>query len=350
MKTWRKIIVDGNTKVIWFNHWFSAIINTINSIKQAFPDIKIIGSNRSADCVYAYAVDEFYIEPSDASGDEYNQFVLNFCKEHNVDIMFVKSHSNDVANIIEELAQAGTTVICERKPLREMFESKHNVYSRLSRHGYKYIPNYFITDSVDGFKDAFKNIDKNGLVCIKYDNDEGAGSFRVVTDSFLTTKHFDEPSMNILSYDNAVKILELAERDNKYKEMLVMPYLSGPEVSVDCYMSKTKGFIALPRYKLGGRIKEIKLEQRLIDDCVEIQNIFGMHYIYNVQYRWDKDGSPRLLEINPRISGGMHLTSMCGFNLVIELIADILGIESNQSITNIKPCKVTQYETPVIIK
>lgn len=339
-----------NTKVIWFNHWFSAIINTVEAIKKAFPDVKIIGSNRLDTCVYKYAVDEFYIEPTGLSGDEYTEFALNFCKEHSVDIFFVKAGMSGIAKYKEKFTDIGTTVICEDISVLNAFDSKSGIYNQLEKMGYKYNPDYYIVNSADEFIEAANKIRDNGDgVCIKYDTDEGANSFRIVTDGFINPKHLDEPSMNLLSFDNAEKILRSAERSGTFKPIIVMPYLNGPEVSVDCLMTANHGLVTLPRYKVGSRIKEVKLTKELMDDCVELNKIFDFKYIFNAQYRWTKDGKPKLLEINPRISGGLHLTSMCGFNLVIELISDILGVKSNQSLSDIKECKVTQYETPVLL-
>ena len=336
-------------KVVWFNTWFSAIALTIKAMKETFDNVHIIGTNRSSDCAYKGVVDEFYVEEQMNSG-EYLEWALEFCKKHSINVFFPKYHIEVVSQHVDRFKCIGVTVISEEYTTISKFDSKEEIYRELSKVGYEHIPKYSTVTSLKEFKDAYELYRSLGeIVCCKYDKDEGASSFRVIDDGFLCIESLGSTLENILSYSNMVKILDDAENKAKFKKMMVMPKLFGPEVSADCYRSKNEGLIVIPRYKLGGRVKEIKLNSDIISDCMRLQKIFNFKYGFNVQYRWSKSKEMKMLEINPRLSGGVHISSLCGYNIPNQILADIICENLNQSVHTIREVRVTQLETPVIL-
>lgn len=336
---------------IWFNNWFSAIVVTIMDIKHTFGNqLRIIGTNRTEQCTYKNIVDKFLVEPSKVSSEEYVKFALEFCKSNNIKIFFPKAYMNAIAFHKSDFEKIGVTLVCEEYKTLDLFKSKQAVYEELKRQGYDKIPSYSVVSTTQEFEKKYLEYISSGeKVCCKFDRDEGASSFRVITDSFLNYKSLSEPLENLITFDNMKQILYSGEKNGRFKDLMVMPVLLGPEVSVDCYMSPTKGFIAIPRFKHGSRIKEIEFNSTLIEDCKRLQSIFGLKSIFNVQYRWDREGNPKLLEINTRMSGGIQLSSMCGFSIPRQLLADVLKIDSKQSLKDTRECTVTQYENPIIL-
>ena len=76
---------------IWFNHWFSTAFRLMELLKEGCSsnnmDIDIIGTNKIDLCVYKTYCDEFYIEPTDISDEDYITWCVDFCKEHNIDYL-----------------------------------------------------------------------------------------------------------------------------------------------------------------------------------------------------------------------------------------------------------------------
>jgi biotin carboxylase len=54
-----------------------------------------------------------------------------------------------------------------------------------------------------------------------------------------------------------------------------------------------------------------------------ISETYKIPYAYNIQVKF-KNNEPYLLEINTRMSGGVHYSCMCGFNIPYEAINVIL--------------------------
>ena len=336
--------------VIWFNNWFSSLAPLVINLKKSMPNTYIIGTSTNPDSAYSKVVDEFHVEKKGISSDEALEFALDFCKEHNVNIFFVRNHVSTISKNRNNFEKLGVTIICEEYQNIKFFRSKSAVYSTLRDAGYNYIPQYNIISKPEQLKELYEQFNsENKTMCIKYDSDEGAQSFRIVTDKFISSKGFYETLQNIISPHNAIKTIELMNSAGKSKDIMVMPKLDGPEVSVDCYKSPNVGFIAIPRYKIGERVKEIKFDKNIVEDCRWLYDKFKFIYGVNIQYRWDSSGVMQLLEINTRLSGGVHMSDFAGISIVKQIICDVCNIESGQSIKNLHDCRLTQYENPILL-
>lgn len=108
-------------------------------------------------------------------------------------------------------------------------------------------------------------------------------------------------------------------REENVKRLLMMEWLPGPEVSIDVLCWQGQPLVHAARTKLVE-----KDAQRITDDHPMAEHArmlaekLGFHGIVSVQYRRDKDGNWRILEINPRPAGGSIYSEDTGFR-VIEL-------------------------------
>ena len=97
-----------------------------------------------------------------------------------------------------------------------------------------------------------------------------------------------------------------------------MEYMPGEEFSVDCF-AHTDNFICVTRRR--DVIKdgicsegETIYRKELIEASYEIIKYLNLSYNINLQFRYDKNGKPKLLEINPRLSGTIELCRGAGVN------------------------------------
>lgn len=345
----RKIISEylEKPKTIWINTWFSSIESVILDLKKSLHNIIIIGTHKDNECTYRNSVDVFYTEPFGCLSKEYLNFAYDFCKKNHIDVVLPKSYALTLQRNRQLFNDIGVGIIAEDSENIALCRSKDAVYKKLKSFGYNKIPEYRIVKSLSEFIEAYKKLG-NENICFKYDSDEGAMSFRRVTNSFLNYRSLDNLLENTISYNDAIAILNDAESKNKFKPLMVMPILSGPEVSVDCYNSPNMGFIAIPRYKLGSRIKKITFNDEIIKDAQRIGKLLNLQSAYNVQYRWGENNQLLLLEVNTRMSGGVHMSSLCGISIPNQIIGDSLGYKVKQSIP--EECTVTQYEQAILIE
>ncbi len=114
-------------------------------------------------------------------------------------------------------------------------------------------------------------------------------------------------------------------------DVVVQEHLPGDEVSVDVFVNADgQAIAAVPRMRLstelgvsscGCTFRDPLLEQLALDAMATV----GLRGVANVQFRFDADGDARLLEINPRVSGGMALTVAAGANLPLLAVREALG-------------------------
>ncbi|HCC2748917.1 ATP-grasp domain-containing protein [Klebsiella pneumoniae] len=99
-----------------------------------------------------------------------------------------------------------------------------------------------------------------------------------------------------------------------FTPQILMPYLPGPEYSVDIVVSKGEVLAAIGRRKEGA-LQYLENEGEAIElaaTCARLMHADGM---VNVQTRNNAEGKPLLLEINMRPSGGIGYTRHSGVNL-----------------------------------
>jgi carbamoyl-phosphate synthase large subunit len=143
---------------------------------------------------------------------------------------------------------------------------------------------------------------------------------------------------------------------NKKEEMrkyVAMEVLPGREWTVDCYVNADGTFsYIVPRLRLGlsGGISSLgKTDKNLkvIEQTKKILEKLKCRGPVFVQWKEDKNRKPKMVEINPRASGGLAITALSGGNMAESLMAEI----KNKPICN-KPWKeitVVRYFEEIIL-
>jgi carbamoyl-phosphate synthase large subunit len=122
--------------------------------------------------------------------------------------------------------------------------------------------------------------------------------------------------------------LDALERDGT---LLVQEHLPGPEHSLDV-LARADGHVAavVPRERLKIDSGIAVTGRTLHDDALdafarEVAGAIGLTTVANVQVKDDADGSPALLEVNPRFPGTMPLTIAAGVDMPRLAIGEALG-------------------------
>lgn len=181
--------------------------------------------------------------------------------------------------------------------------------------------------SAEQLRAAYQTFSVSGEVCIKpvvgiYG--QGFWRFKAGVDPF---RCFANPDAREVDFDTYARIY--AEREHR-EPMLVMPYLPGPECSVDMVCEAGEVVAYVGRRK-GGVHQTFERGTAATDLAIAAAGHFGCDGIVNVQTRDDGEGRPRLLEINPRYSGGIGYTRATGINLAGIFATRRLGLPEPDS-------------------
>ncbi|STZ03038.1 ATP-grasp domain-containing protein [Moraxella equi] len=138
----------------------------------------------------------------------------------------------------------------------------------------------------------------------------------------------------------------------KQTPMLLMPYLSGQEYSIDVVCERGEILGAITRHKVGS-VQYVGYERSVMDVVVPLIQSFGADGIVSVQTRADEHGNHKVLEINPRPSRGIGYTVHGGLDLTVLAMLYFAGLTArpslDDSIRQITPCKVRPLMTSVRI-
>lgn len=313
---------------IWFNRWFSTVYHYITMIRENPDGRKFIvyGSHPDKDALYLQNCDYAYVEP-EIDGEEYIQFCLDFCRTHGIDIFIPRKANVEISRNLSRFEELGVKVlVCPDANLMELMDNKASMYQSIlqkQKDGASLvtIPDHYVVNTVSGFQQAYERLkDKGHKICFKPVIGEGAFGFRIVKDEI-------DPINQLLNQAGSFRIpykyaCEILGQQDKFPDMLVMEYLEDTEYSIDCLAANGTLYAVVPRRKGNGRIRELLENEELIQIAKDIFKEYPVPFVFNIQVKYHQ-GIPKLLELNPRMSGGLHISCLSGVNfpyLAIKLL------------------------------
>lgn len=142
----------------------------------------------------------------------------------------------------------------------------------------------------------------------------GLGFWRLVDARPLA--HLKDPDRRRIRADQYIAAVRAQECDGAIDEIVVMPYLPGPEISFDILAHHGELLKFAARTKLANGHQHIGTRHPLAPAVVALVERFRLHGLVNCQFRRAEDGSWKLLEINGRPAGGVVYADQVGCNLV----------------------------------
>jgi len=175
-------------------------------------------------------------------------------------------------------------------------------------------PEFAVFDRLEAFNSAYKEMRvHHPVLCMKPTVSVYGIGFRQIVEN----RSAFELLMDGDPYRVELQCLrEMLERIGQFRPMLLMPYLAGHEFSVDCVAQDGTLVCAVIRRKplKTGDGQEIVIRDDIMAACADLVRQFVLNGNINIQFR-EGDTGLRLLEINPRMSGGIGMASLAGPNL-----------------------------------
>lgn len=111
--------------------------------------------------------------------------------------------------------------------------------------------------------------------------------------------------------------------------MLVMPFLSGAEYSVDALCVNGEVLVAAARKKVSSSVQIILAPDDVMHFAKALAKQFLLDGVVNIQFMRDDEGGLYPLEINARPSGGAGQLITCGIDLMGWWVDLLLGVSHN---------------------
>ncbi len=318
---------------IWFNQGYSVVRDAILLIREGAAasgssGLQLLASHADFQATVLEAADLGFLEPpidrsTPAGAAEYAAWCAGRCAELRVDLFLVQGGQHAIGSHVH-LFPATTRVILPAPPetLAEIAD-KGRFYDRALAAGVP-MPWTRTVATAKEFDAARADLARRSLpACIKpREGVFGAGFWRLDEGYGLLDALMGGDRRRV-SADVVRQAIATATRPVR---LLAMEYLPGPEWSLDCVCDAGRLVVGVARRKRG-RVQELEVEGPIFDMARAAVALFGLSGLINVQFKAaDADGTdPRLLEINPRMSGGVARTRFAGVNLPWRHVALLLG-------------------------
>ncbi len=274
-------------------------VNTVRLL-TAYPDARVIGSDIDSLAAGQSYVDTFLISPR-VSDPQYTNWLTDVIQREGVTLVIPTVHEELIV-LREFVAPTGCNVILSGPESLRVGNDKQEFYTWVETH---FKDNAITWIPVGDWTPDWLVDD---VQFIKPTQGRGGRGCRTITKAELVREQAFLPS-----------------------DTIVMAYMPGTEWTVDVYVSREGAVIyAVPRERIGlaggisikGKtVRHTDIESLASQVALEL----GCLGPVCIQLRADAAGTPRLIEINPRLSGGLPITVAAGANPIDLILREMAG-------------------------
>lgn len=309
---------------IYFNRTYATNVHIVDMLRDNPDDraVRVIATHADPTSPMLQACDVAAAEPGGGvTGPEYVSWALEFTARHGVDVFVPRFEMESLAQAAAQFAAQGVALLAPPAGTIRHFADKAATYADAAARGLPVPPHRVITTS-HGLLDSYQEMgDAYGQVCLKPVIGVGGDGFRILDHRAPRLADIVGPLRPTVSVSAVAAALDSAAATGvRVAPLMILPYLPGPEISVDLLADRTGSTVAaVARSKW--------LRQRAIVDDPTAQQIaevlvraHQVSYLSNTQVRYwqspqDASPVPYLLEVNTRMSGGLFQTALAGVNL-----------------------------------
>jgi len=304
----------------------SGIIKSLRAPSER--SIRIVGVDMNADA-YGFAfTDEGYTVPAGDS-EEYIPQLASIADSEAADVVLPLTTA-EIGPLAKHRDQFDAPVMVSERECLQIANDKGRLYEFLDSRGFEAAPEYHRVRSEDEFLEAVRSLGyPDQPVCFKPPVASGMRGFRILDDSTdrLDRLLEEKPDTPITTVDEILPVLSSAEQ---FPELAVMEYLPGEEYSVDTLAMDDSVGPVIPRSRSRTRAGitfqgTVEEDEELIEAASSICRTLGLEYNVNLQFKHDASGTPKIIEINPRVSGTIIMCVGAGVNLPYLGVKHALG-------------------------
>jgi len=266
--------------------------------------------------------DYFEVEPP-LEGKEYVDYCLDFCVKHQIDLFVPRYNVTTLIDYKEDFDRIGVKVMFVGSPeIYQTLESKVKTYEALDNTDIIAIPKSFCVNNYEAFKTAYQEIITMGSsACMKPISGISGNGFKQILETMTEVEELYLTTGFTIAKARLARILQDSQ---EVEPFIVMEYLEGDEYSIDCLANKGELIRAIPRRKLDSHRQNIEHSIALMAIAQKLTQKFNLNYLFNIQVKCHK-GKVYLIEINTRMSGGIHKSSLAGVNFLYLAIKLLMG-------------------------
>lgn len=297
--------------MIWFLEGQSSQRDVILGAREALPSsVKIFASHRQGRPEITGTADVSLLEPKDPQLR--TDWILQTAAENAIKVVLAGRAGSALEVERPRFERAGIELVTGGVSLEtfELVDDKSRFTAEAERAGLACVPAITVSNARE-LVEAYEVLRVQGDVCVKPTvgiYGQGFWRFSESVDPFRCFANPDSRDVNFETY------LAAYRAEPVRPAMLVMPYMSGAECSIDMVCEAGHAVAYVGRRKQGLH-QTFERDSAAVELALRAAAHFKCDGLVNVQTKDDADGVAHLLEINPRYSGGIGYTRHTGVNL-----------------------------------
>jgi biotin carboxylase len=334
---------------LFLNQGFSEVYHAIIAIKQGLGDaIRVTASHSDEGSLYRAAADDFVTEPRGLRGSDYGAWFHRQAGELGATLVWPQRRVADVLEAAESLPtdKRLPTIAAGDPATLRLLGDKVRTYQACAGSEIP-VPAFRVANTPEELADALDELRAAGeSPCVKPAVSTFGHGFRQVLPE-------SDPFRRLLANDTFFvgrdELIGLYAGAAARVPMLVMPYLEGPEYSIDCLALGGVLLRHVARRKSGearGQLLTTSPELARIAEAATAR--FALNAVFNVQLRQHR-GTLYLLEINPRMSGGLAVAGASGLSFPEWAVRLAAGAAPAEVPMPRYGALVAQLDTPILL-
>jgi carbamoyl-phosphate synthase large subunit len=287
--------------------------------------ITIVGVDMDPEGLGPFASDRFFQVPPRTS-PAYLDRILQICESEHVDVYYAlgEEEAIDVTARIADFDRIGVGVIGPGSAdMLRIATSKARYHEFFRDRG---IPHADFR-TVQSYEEVEPIIRAMGYpdvdVLLKPAISKGGRGARLVS---ARSREFDVPVQNLESTLDSLK----ASVGQDFPEHIVMEFLPGLYYSVDVLSNQGVPLYVVPKIRIRGNpsnttVGEVDLNPEVIALATQVCQAFGFSYLQNYEMKLNREGSPRVYDINPRGGASLILCKAAGANIAYFAVKMAIG-------------------------
>lgn len=328
---------------VWFNRHFALVYRVLRLIREGDVDQRftLICTHKHRYFVGYAAAHEHAREPEGLSTEDYVKWCLEFAVAQRVDVFHPAHEANAIMAARAQFEARGIRVIgvADARTLPRL-HNKAWVYRKMA--GRVPLAAATLIRDPRALPAAVEQLWSQGFqACVKPAvSIYGKGFYRLIPPDAQRSRR----SMTLQGW--------MAKHPGaRCASQLVLEYLPGHEFSVDCIGDAGRFVTGVVRKKsLTTPTQLLDRAPALLTHAGRLIERFRLSGLVNIQFKEDQHGEPKLLEINPRASGGVAMSCLSGINLpYLALRGAVDGFEGLHIPTPRLGLRVTEVGMPVVL-
>lgn len=297
-------------------------------------EINLIGADMNHDDTILQMVDKYYQVPK-ATDPNYLDVLLDICKKEKVDVLIpiMSAELNIIAKNVGKFEAIGTRVDISNYESLMIANNKLSLFDYMLDNNLP-CPKYYRVNSIEDVDKAIENIGYP----IVFKTCEGSGSrgLRIIDPekSRFDILFNEKPN----SCFTTLKEFKETLLEGDMPKMLAMEYLPGKEYTVDLLADNGKVLYCLCRRGLNVQTSIIldgivEDKPEIVKMCSKVAEILKLNGNIGFDVKEKEDGTPLIMECNPRATAGVAEFVASGVNLLYLCIKMLL----KEDLPNINP-------------